>query len=333
MFLNRLKNFLFTETFISFYKKEHKFEVLKESIKREKIIDRDRKEFDNEEEFIKFIEQSLIENTQTYISTLINNFNQGIVDSCSAQKYRELGINSENIKIICLGKHSIFIELYELNMFKKEIEKFKVDFIFSPYLIIEFKQYRNSKNILYVLITEELILNIAYKNNKPIYSNIHQFQIEDETLIDNSELTDEQKKDNDIDLIDDIDDIEEIEGLDEINDIEELEELDNELEQIENIEDIEVPSSPTEQAVSKEEIEKSKMEIEIIEFLKNSVKEYYNESPESDFIEKIVIFAEEPLKEEVIINLKEELLLDIESKKIDILEILNQIAKEEVNYV
>ena len=118
-----VKRFIKT-TFISFYKEKELFYTQKLIIKNNKVINKIEENFENEDDFIKFIKLALIENTQTYISTIIKTYNQGCIDSCSHSRYKELNINIDNIKILCIkNKFSIFIGLFELQEFNIHTNK------------------------------------------------------------------------------------------------------------------------------------------------------------------------------------------------------------------
>ena len=320
--LNKLTTLFFKKTFISFYKENQVFYINKQIIQNNKILSNDNLSFEKEEEFLKFISDSSIENTQTYISTLIDNFNQGIIDSCSQHKYKELGINIDNIKILCLKDYSIFIGLYELNSFKKEIEKYRVDFIFSPYLIIDLHK-KTIKNNIYLLLTSQFLILVIYSNDKPIYSNIHQFKIEDNNIEDNKikksiDNDDISSFDDDIGIIEDIDDIEDMDDIDN---------LDDSLDNIDDIDNMEIPK--LNETEMKNDILNTKFELEILEFIKTSIKDYYN-NYNSDFLENLYILKQDDEKyEKLIETLQDELLLKIVMEKIDILKDLNELAIKE----
>jgi len=318
--LNKLKTLFFKETFIAFYKENDNFLVQKKVVKNEKVIEEINNSL-NEEELIEFINKAFIENTQTYISTIIDSFNQGIVDSCSHTKYKELGINIDNIKILCLDNYSIFIGLYELNNYKKELNKFKTDFIFSPYLIIDLHK-KDKNNSLYMLLTNNFIIITIYSKKTPVYSNIHQFKVED--IIQNEDENndtqfEEESIDNDIDIIDDIDDIDDIESLDDsLDDIDEIDDID----------DVDIPN--IDQKEVQEEILTTKTEMEIIEFLKSSIKDYY-ENYNSDFLENIYLLYTDKLDDKFSQNIENEIFMEINTEKIDILSDINNLALKELS--
>jgi len=311
----KLIKYFFKETLISFYQEKDKFFVQKRVIKKEKILSEEIFEFEKDE-FLKFINISFMENTQTYISTIIDTFNQGIVNSCNHSKYKELGINIDNIKILCLKDFSVFIGLYELNEFKKEITQYKVDFIFSPYLIIQ-ENSTKKDNTLYILISNNFASLIIYKNKEIIYSNT--LQLEDNSTPQQIE----DIKDNDS-VLDDIDDL--------VDDIDDLDSLDDDLDDLENIDDIdsidELPHTNEDNINS--QLETTKNELNIVEFIKNSIKDYY-ENYEANFLEQIEIMYNKEISNNLLKTLKDETLLEIETKECDLLSNINNLALKEIN--
>jgi len=310
----RLVKYFIKQTLIAFFVKNEKYILQKQIVKNDKILEKTEFEF-NEEEFIIFLKSCFIENTQTYVSTIIDTFNQGVVDSCSHSKYKELGINLDNIKILCLKDYSIFIGLYELNTFQKEMKKFNVDFIFSPYLLIDIHKSK-TKNSIYILITDSFVVVLIYEDGiKPKYSNIYQFKIDEENTLENDSVDDTLSEDiENIDLVDDIEELDDIEDLDE--DIESsLDDMDEvNIDNNENIDDI----------------VEVKNEIETLDFIKNSIKDYY-ENYSDNFLEYGYLFYDTEISNKLISNIENETFLEIKSEKIDILSAINELALKEID--
>ena len=313
----KLAKYFIKQTLLSFFKKGDNYLVQKQIVKNNKILEKVEFEF-NEAELKQFIKSCFIENTQTYISTIIDTFNQGVVDSCSHSKYKELGINLDNIKILCLKDYSIFIGLYELNMFQKKMQKFNVDFIFSPYLLIDVNK-KNTQNSLYILITDNFVIVLIYEDSiKPKYSNIYQFKLDEETdsLEEHEEIENIDEEIENIDLVDDIEDLEGIDELDENIDssIDDINDIEDDLSKDENIDDI----------------VEVKNEIETLDFIKNSIKDYY-ENYSDNFLEYGYIFYDTEISKKLISNIENETFLEIKSEKMDILSTINSLALKETN--
>jgi len=317
--MRKLISYFIKETLVAFYKIGDKFVVQKQIIKNSKILSTEDFEF-NEEEFLKFINSCYIENTQTYISTIIDTFNQGCVDSCSHTKYKELGINIDNIKILCLKNYSIFIGMYELNNFIKENEKYKIDYVFSPYLLVDINK-KDTKNSIYIFIDENFVIVLIYEDGiKPKYSNIYQFKVNDESM-----MTDEVDNSDDIDGVDDLDDIDLVDDIEELDDIEDL---DDDIDSIDDINDI-APLEDSSENI-KEDIKEAKNEIETLEFVKNCIKDYYEDYSEN-FLEYGYVLSSELISEKFVKTLKDETFLELKSETIDVLGLINDLALKELN--
>ena len=290
--------------------------------KNNKILHTENLSFDEEEEFENFIKKSFIENTQTYVSTTINSLAQGCVDSCNHSKYKELSINIDNIKILCIdNKFSIFVGLYELNKTKKDNERFLLDYLFSPFALTH-SFNKKTPNSLYILTTKMFASILIYEqNNIPKYSNIICFED-----LDNHD-TPAQSVDNSVDADDsDIEEISDIESIEDIEDIEDIEtDIDTTLDDEELQDETEIDADKL-----KTEMERTQYEMEIVEFLKNSLKEYY-ENYSNNFVENIYLLHNQNISTKFTKIIQDELFLEIKPQQIDLLETINNLAIKESN--
>ena len=277
------------KAYISFYKNK-KYHLFCEIKKNKKIIEILKKDFDEKKDLEKEILNIQDDYAQYYISTIIDTINQGIIPTCEKKEMKNYGIDVENINYICIKNYSIYASLYDIVTIKKNY-KFNIDFLYSIFAPIDFFAKKRN-NYLYVLILNEKIALVAYKNNKPLYCDIEVFKEEDEEYI---EPIDELEIEND-DLSEEIS--ESIE------------------EEAKNI-NLEEP-----------EIEKSNIEFNIIEKIKNFIKEYY-ENYSDEFIEKIIFLDTVDVGESLKKIVNDELLLESEIIKFDLLKILNQISERE----
>ncbi|MEO1927174.1 MAG: hypothetical protein ABGX26_00600 [Nautiliaceae bacterium] len=277
--------------FISFYK-EDKFYLLNEQYKNDKLIFEEKKEFNTKKELINYINEISSSNPQTYVSTVILSQNQGVVPSCDKKEYKKLGIELENIKYICIkNRYSFYTTIYELMELTKSFEP---DFLYPIFALIDIKAI-SKHNTLYILTTKSFNFILIYKDSIPVYSDI--FEIEEKTTEFKEEEDDEIEDISDIDIIEDFDDI-----LDE---------------DIENIEEIDESS-----------VEETKEEYRIIEDIKNTLKEYYEEG--GDFIEKIVILDTLNTPQEIKTLIEDEIFITTTVQEFDILKTINQISRENV---
>lgn len=279
------------KAYISFYKDEN-YKFLCEIKKNHKIIESFNKEFNNKNDLTKEIFDILEEYPQTYISTFVTSLNQGIVPSCQKSEYKKREINLENIKFICIkNSYSFYISIYELINIKKEYP-FEIDFIYSVFALIDYFAKKRD-NYFYVLVLNEKIIISGYKDNKPIFYDI--FELKEEK---NEEI------EEDVELLEDIDLDEEISE----NIEEEVQNLD-----LEDIED---------------NISSSSLEYNLINHLKSSIKDYY-ENYSNDFLEKIIYLNTINLKKDIKSLTEEELFIDSEIINFNALKILNELSERE----
>ncbi|WP_168175687.1 hypothetical protein [Nautilia sp. PV-1] len=283
---------MFKPNLIAFYKDENIYKVLNERYKKEKLIFSETKEFENKKELKQYIDEVIDDNPQTYVSTFVATQNQGTVPSCDKHKYKELGIELENIKSICINKkYSFYITLYELMEEKKEYPF--IDFLYSAFALIDVKSSLRH-NALYILSTQEYSYILIYKDHIPVFSDI--LETADEEI--NPENED----------IEDISDMDIVEDFDETLD-----------ENIENVEDMEEET---------ENIETLNIEYKIKEHIKTALKEYYENG--GDFIEKIYIFDTIGIEENITEIINDEIFIQSSLEKLDILKTLNEISRKNV---
>lgn len=280
------------KAYISFYKDEN-YKFLCEIKKNKKLIESEKKEFDSKEKLNEKINELIEDYPQIFISTIINSINQGVIPSCNKSEFKKREIEIENIKSICIkNKYSIFISIYELVNIKKEYP-FEIDFLYSIFAPIDFFAKKRN-NYLYVLILKERIALLAYKNEIPIFSDI--FEIKEEK---NEEV------EEDIQLLEDIDLEEEI-----------SEDIEEEAESL----DLE-ENEPT-------NLELSSIEHNIVQYLKDAIKDYY-ENYSDDFLEKIIFLDTINIGKNLQKLTEDELLLENEIINFDLLKILNNISESE----
>ena len=291
MFLERF----IKKAFISFYRNDEKYKLLIEIIKNDKLIESQIKELTDKKELKELIKEIKEDYPQHYISSFLQTINQGVVPSCNKQEYLKREIEIENINLICIkNRYSFFVSMYDLVKLKKEYN-FNIDFIFSIFAPIDI--YAKKKdNYMYVLILNNQITIIAYKENIPIYADI--------SFIEKNKISQEEPED--VELLEDIDIEEEIS------------------------EDIEEEAENMELEESKNDLEKTETEFQIIETLKKSIKEYY-EHYSDDFLEKIILLDTIEMGDTIKKLIEDELLMDNEIVKFDLLKTLNSLAKGEIN--
>ena len=282
------------KAFLSFYEDNEKYKLFIQIIKNDKILKSEKKEFENKKELKETINEFKEDYPQNYISTIIDTINQGVVPSCNKKDFLKKEIEIENIKYICVKKrYSFYASIYDLSKIKKEF-KFDIDFLFSIFAPIDFYA-RKKNNYMYLLVLNKLVALLGYKDNIPIFSDI--------SIIHKEENLEE---DEDIELLEDIDIEDEI------------------------AEDIEEEAESMDLSEPENNLETTDIEFQIMEILKNSIKEYY-EHYSDDFLEKIVILDTIEVGNSLKKLIEDELLMDSDVINFDLLKTLNELSRSELN--
>ncbi|GAX86975.1 conserved hypothetical protein [Lebetimonas natsushimae] len=285
-----IKKFI-KQQFISCYYDEN-YKLLYEIYKNNNLLEENRFEFEEKKGLIKKIKELSEEIPQTYTSTIIQTINQGVVPSCQKTDFAKYGIETENIKYICVNnKYAFYTSLYDL----MEAKKINIDFIYSIFALMDYKATKKI-NTLYILITKEKFYILIYHKNIPIFSDIYE---KAEELLENDEN--------------------ELENLDNENIIENIE--DDIIDDIDNIDESEIDFEDNKITTG--------IEMDVINFIKSSLEEYY-ENFADDFIENIIIFDNDFLNEDITKIIYDTLLIESKKENLDILKTINEISRKNV---
>ena len=269
--------------------KEENYKCIIETVKNKKILSTETKEFEEGKEFVRFIKSKIEENPQTYVSTVLFTINQGVVPSCNKQTYLKYEIDIDNVTTVCINNKYSFYASNYEIINLKREYGFEIDFIYSVFAVMDYLATER-KNRFYVLALKNKIAILGYENLIPIFHDIIESDAHHHATSTEVEDIDFEK-----DIISDINDIESIEE-----------------------EDIETPED--------EDILK---EMELVDILKEAIKEYY-EHYSSDFIEKIIIL--DTIGLDITLNkfIEDELLIPSEIKQIDLLNSINRLSIESI---
>jgi len=285
-----LKRFI-KQQFVSFYYDE-KYILLIQIYKNNKLLNEISLEFQHKKELKEKISYLSKRIPQTYISTIIESVNQGVIPTCKKKEFLNFNIEIDNIKYICINnKYAIYTSIFDI----LETQKLNTDFIYSIFALIDYKATKKN-NSLYLLITKEKFYILIYNNKIASYSDI--FEKIAESFNDNEEETLEDISD-DLDIIEDLD-------SDIIEDIDDLDEIQEENKEI-----------------------NTNTEMDIITFLKNSIEEYYKTYGD-DFIEEIILFDTGVVNNDIINLIKDTFFIETKKIDFDILKTINEISRQNV---
>jgi len=283
-----LKRFV-KQQFVSFYHDE-KYKLLTQIYKNSKLLEENSFEFEEKKELQQKINSLLQEIPQTYVSSVIQSINQGVIPTCKKKEFLNFNIEIENIKYICINnKYAIYSSIFDI----MDIQKLNTDFIYSMFALIDYKA-KKKINSLYLLITKENFYLLIYNQNKASYADIFE-KIED--ILKEDDIVEDIS--DDIDVIEDLDD-DIIEDIDDLDDIQEEE------------------KAPT-----------TNVELDIINFLTSSIEEYYKTYGD-DFLEEITLFDTGVINNDIINLIKDTFFIDTKKIDFDILKTINEISRQNV---
>ncbi len=264
---------------------------------------------------------------QTYIVLFLNSYGQGVVPSCLKSDYKKYHIDYNNVKEICIDKkYSIYASLIDIKWAEKLFIDTGLDFIFSPFLILDSlikrETSQDKENVtLYMMNCVNSITVMIFKGGRLLYGAFINIAKEEDLL-----SSDFESEDTDGDSLED----------------EMLEEIDLDLEMEENTEILDILDDVQSdekqfQSTHKDENEEvvSRLfgqDLRLVKYFDASLREFYeNELYDSDFITAVKIYDSCDLSKEVIEYLKEQLLIDIKRDSIDIHDQLLKLAMQETD--
>ncbi len=310
----------FTMQFISIVLGEKECNILVKKIKNGKTIYAHKKMFEIEDkehlspEIINYISNLADEYEQTYIILFLNTLGQGIIPKCNSDIFNKYGIDKKSVKSICIdNEFTIYASLIDINWLNKIFQKVGLDFIFSPFLILNthIKKDTNSDEVkLHMLNTNNGLTIMVKSGKKFLYGTFFNVGKNENLLHEDFENAD-SSSDTDIEeeLFDDLD-LDDNSGIDEMQELNEDVDYDDEFGY---------------------ESRLSEKDMRFIKYLDASMKEFYSsELYDSEFITKVIIYDGVGVNENIINYIKSELFLEVNVESVDLLETMVEIAKEEV---
>jgi len=303
---------------------ENSCKIYVKKIKNSKVIYRSKKSFDIESKdqlsvkVINYLNTLQEEHEQTYVSLFLNTLGQGAISGCNTGAYEKFGVDKKNVKSICVdNEFTIYASLIDIHWVDKIFQKVGLDFIFSPFLILNNfakKDISDDREVkLYILNTYNGLTIMIKQDKKLLYGSFFNIAKEENLLHEDFDGSDSSVE---INLEEEL-----FEEFDEDDELEEMQDLDDgsDFSDESDIDDGDLQSHM------------SQMDARLVKYIDASLKEfYYSDLYESAFISKVKIYDDAGMNKEVIRHIENELLLDISAENISILDIIIDIAEEEV---
>ena len=332
----------FQKVFIAIIVLEEGHEVVVLTVKNKKTIDLIRHHFEGDSSSIamnNFIKEKSNISPFFYTSILNQYPNQGAYDGCIKSNEKSVGI-----KVLCRDQQwTQYASREDLANLEKSYSNIGLDFIFSPFSLIEYYFADKIKsglalyafgmpNLFSVAIFDEGKLEYAY-HYTPTNSDLMEAEEDAEALTFSSPLIEEEEEEEDsIVRLDDLEDLDLMDDLDSLGDLDDLDEFSDSSEFSED------SLTPEEKRVDKEngivlikgELDRSNEEYSRFEWIQKTLERFYaSEQCQNRFIETVCIADSGSGGDELKRYLEEELFLNVLIRHVDVGVGINALAQLE----
>ncbi len=335
---------LYQKIFIAIVNDGGAYEVRVMTFKQKKSINKKSKHFEGESAFndmVSFVRKQTEESPLHYVSLLNPEPNQGALSGCSSHDNDD---SLSGVQTLCRNqKWTLYTSIRELEMLQKHYTAVGLDFIFSPFSVMErfFADKLTGGLALYALAQKDTFSvaffeegRLEYAHHYPMHQNSIPVLSEESNPVGFSlGVEEEHEKGINLDEIESLDDLDIIDELDDLSDIEDLDSLE---EIVEFSED--APTSVEKHASSphadevKGELDRFNDDYARFELIEKTLAEFYaGEHCKNRFIETVYIADAYGSGSELKRYLEEELFLSVLIRRIDVVDEIMalSIAEEE----
>ncbi|MBF7047519.1 hypothetical protein IY804_05440 [Campylobacter volucris] len=293
--------------------------------KNSKAVDTFEKTFEDKARAVEYVKNLSKDFQIYYINTFFTSIAQGVAPSSNYKELSKFGVDTNTVKCLPLNNALMYVANSSLELYQQDFEDFGgLDLLYSPFFLlyhsIEKKGF-DDKVSLYVYRYHDFVAMLICKN-KEIYFGSY-FDIASQDYNEEEIFEDIQDEEEPLELTQELEgekNEEDVENTEENYELKSLEEMGEDFDKIESLEE------QTEQ-VPMEDLENFSTNMKMIEFIIDSVKEFYNNPLyNNSFLEKIVIFDEEEFSNTSLDYLENELFIRPEVELIDTLDIMNELV-------
>jgi hypothetical protein len=318
---NSLKKRL-TNQFLAVIVYEDRCNIKQKIVKNSKLIHKEEFNFDIPSKdnlggkVINFINSLQDEYDNTYIALFLNTPGQGIIPGCDENALEKFHVDHKNVKSICKDdRFLMYATLIDIKWADKLFVKSGLDFLFSPFLVLDYfikkamkqEYYNKDEVVLYMLNTHNALTLMIQKGDEFLYGAFFNIAKGEDLLY------------TDYDDIEDDTQMEEL-NLDDISDLE-----------MEDILDVSNQSNFVTNILQSDENITEEDE-RIIKYLNSSLKEFYsNDLYHSEFITAAKIYDDVGLNEGVMKYIESELLLDTRAENISVNDVILDLSMQEAS--
>lgn len=339
---------LFQKIFISIAPVEDGYEVMSVAVKNKKVLSKEQHHFIGDvpsTAMIRYIQNKIDSTPFFYVSTLNLHPNQGAYEGCSRPSAHFQNDDVVGIQTVCRNDEwTQYASQDELHRLKVHYASIGLDFIFSPFSMLEFYFADKIKNsfALYAFGIPGFFAIAIFDSGKLEYAHYyttgHVQQKNEETMslssMDFSSLEEHTYNDREISL-DDIEDLEDLDLLDDLDSLQDIADLDDLDEVSEFSEDSSTPEeihyeNDNIYGAVKNEIDGSGEEYERFEFIQKALHRFYvSDQCLNRFVETVCIADAGKGGDELKRYLEEELFLNVLVRRVNVCEGINGLAQLE----
>lgn len=325
---------LFQKYFVAIVPGKNGCDVTVTAYKKKQRLFKETKRFEGEfaaDEMARYVRKYSEMTPYFYIAALNPDPRQGALEGCSIHDVYD-GEEMKGVKTLCRKqKWMLYTSENELEALQRQYAKTGLDFIFSPFSLIEllFADKIGGKMAVYVLAQKDALSiaffeegRLEYANHYSMHRGDSEIMAEDMAAIGFSVGVEEEKGRGGIHLdeIENLEDLEIIEDLEDLGNIEDLDALEDIVEFSEDeplIEDKHIPAQFGKEI--KEEGEKFNDDFYRFELIEKTLARFYNgEHCRNRFVETVYIADGYGSTSELKRYLEEELFVSVVIRKIDL---------------
>jgi hypothetical protein len=340
---------LFQKIFIAIISDKDGYDIQTTVVKKKKTLSKESRHFEGDVPspvMIRYINDVIDPSPFCYISTLNLHANQGAYDGCSKPSESLQNQDAVGIQTLCRDeKWTQYASQDALYQLRSQYNTIGLDFIFSPFSMIEFYFADKIKNsfALYAFGMPELFSVAIFDGGKLEYAHHYARGSSKSATID-EEVSEMEFTSSSLGhevpegtiLLDDIEDLEDLDLLDDLDSFGDIADLDDLDEVSEFSEDTLTPEEIRQERdhnthAVKNEIDDSSEEYARFEFIQKTLQRFYASSHcHNRFIETVCIADSSSGGDELKRYLEEELFLNVLIRKVDVCEGINALAQAEV---
>lgn len=346
--MTKLAQQYFANIFVSVVMNADKWLVYSKVVKNKKITSKFSKTFEVTEDgqisdsMNKYLDRLQDDYNFAYIAFFLDSMGQGAIKGTTALEFEKNSVDMKNVTHFTVNDSwSVYASFIDINWTKKLFSQSGIDFIYSPFMVLYrliSSQQLRSEPMMYLLNHEDSLTISVFSNGNLLFGAFFRTNT-------NEQLSEADSDDEDWDSADEAEDVENLIELDSIGEddmgdgFQQLDDLDS----FDNLEEEKMPDSfsgydDEEKSLGRfesdsttgEDLELFGRDILLRKYLKTALDEYYkNPLYESYFIERVVIYDGYEISSDMIEIIENDLLMDIEMHKIDIPEIICDMAIKE----